>query len=302
MIVGVDIGGHHIAGALVDRASWAILPATRREADIDERGSRDELLDGWAALIDEVATAVPEPVTGVGIGLPGPFDYRTGIGRYHHTGKFESLNGVAVAAELQRRCPSAPIRILNDATAFAVGCARRFPQVGEGRAMAMTLGTGFGSAFVDRGLPVISGSEVPPDGCVWHLPFNGGIADDFISSRWICGEARARGLEIHDVADLAALAPADPAARDIFSRYGANLGTIIAPWVRSFRCDAIVFGGKICRSFDLFSDSLRTALATAGALRAILIEDDTEAAAILGAALCFDEAFWTVAKTRLPGR
>jgi glucokinase len=301
MIAGVDIGGHHVAAALVDPARWAIVPETRRYADIDERGGRDELLDTWAALIDAVAALAPSPLSGVGVGLPGPFDYRSGIGRYHHTGKFETLNGVRVGDELRARCSGSPeIRILNDATAFAVGCVRRHPDTG--RAMAMTLGTGFGSAFVDRGLPVISGPEVPPDGCVWHLPFEDGIADDFISSRWICREAREHGLDAETVADLGALAATNPAARDIFARYGANLGAIIAPWVRSFGCHVIVFGGRITRAFDLFSGSLRDKLAAAGALRPILIEEDTEAAAMLGSALCFDEAFWTVAKTRLPSQ
>jgi glucokinase len=301
LIVGVDIGGHHIAAALVDPSTWTIVPETRRYADIDERGTRDELLSGWAALIEGVAALAPFPVSGVGIGLPGPFDYRTGIGRYHHTGKFESLNGVSVGDELGARCSgSLEIRILNDATAFAAGCARKHPDLGRG--MAMTLGTGFGSAFVDRGLPVISGDEVPPDGCVWHLKFEDGIADDYISSRWICREARDRGLGAQTVADLSALAATDPAARDIFARYGSNLGAIIAPWVRSFGCDAIFVGGRITRAFDLFSGSLRDTLAAAGALRPILIEGDTEAAAMLGAALCFDKAFWTVAKTRMPSQ
>ncbi len=95
------------------------------------------------------------------------------------------------------------MRFLNDATSFAVGEA----WLGEGRGfqkvVVVTLGTGFGSAFVEDGVPVVSGDEVPKEGCLWHLPFKEGIADDYFSTRWFIGEyENLRGQKIFGVKEL----------------------------------------------------------------------------------------------------
>jgi glucokinase len=52
--------------------------------------------------------------------LPGPFDYRQGIGLYHGVGKFETLCGVNLRGRSRLpRCKS--VTFLNDANAFLLG-------------------------------------------------------------------------------------------------------------------------------------------------------------------------------------
>lgn len=303
MIIGLDIGGHHAAGALVAPGSWAIEPDTYRHVETASNADAGELLDSWAGLIQELAVSSPENVTQVGIAIPGPFDYRTGTAFFKGNQKFEALYGVEVGRELGARFNGAQsIRFLNDATAFAVGStASALPR---DRVLALTLGTGLGSAFLEKGVPVVDDASgaVPEDGCLWHLAYRESIADDYVSSRWITAEARRRfGLDCA-VAALADLARDDLRVRAIFEEYGANLAQIIAPWVRSFSPDAIVMGGRITRAFDLFSPGLRDELSGSGALRPILIHEKTEDAAIVGGAKTFDEAFWNVAQKRLPTR
>jgi glucokinase len=306
VIVGVDIGGHHIAGALVDDSAWTIVPGTYRHVEVERTAASDPLLSTWAGLIDEVAAASSEAIDGVGIAMPGPFDYRTGIAYFEGNAKFESLCGLDVARELSSRSVSAvEIRFLNDATAFAVGCTGEFEALRSSRVLAVTLGTGLGSAFLDSRIPVISPADgnVPPHGCLWHLPFKDGIADDYVSSRWLLAEAqKVPGLDAKSVAELAASVRTTLRGRAIFDEYGANLGTIIAPWIKSFECEQIVLGGRITRAFDLFSPSLEAVLKAADALRPITLHESTEDAAILGAAMAFDEDFWSIAKTRLPAK
>jgi glucokinase len=306
MIVGVDIGGHHAAAALVDDSSWTIVTDSYRRVEVERTAGSDELLSSWAGLIDEVADKCSESIAGVGVAMPGPFDYRTGIAYFEGTGKFQSLYGLDVGRELRSRSRhTAEMRFLNDATAFAVGCTGASRDLRSSRILAVTLGTGLGSAFLDSRIPVISDAHgrLPPHGSLWHLPFKDGIADDHLSSRWLLAQGhKVPGLVAPTVADLAAEVRTTGLGRSIFDDYGANLAAIIAPWVKSFECEHIVLGGRITGAFDLFSSSLEAGLEAAQAMRPITVHESTETAAILGAATAFDEDFWSVAKARLPAR
>ena len=121
--------------------------------------------------------------------MPGPFDYVNGISLFKgENGKYENTYGMNVPKMLndflalpeQIKC-----RFINDATAFAIG----EDQVGKAknykRSLSVTLGTGFGSAFIKNGLPVVEGEEVPEGGCLWHLPFENGLAGGFLKKRGV---------------------------------------------------------------------------------------------------------------------
>lgn len=303
MIVGADIGGHHIAAALVDGATGGLVEGSHRRQALDRKASAEALIAGWAALIDDLDDLAGGRVTGVGVAMPGPFDYARGVGHFEGNDKFEALNGVDVGHALRERARRPhDVRFLNDATAFAVGCSRMGDAPRTGRAVALTLGTGLGAAFLEDGVPVIAGEGVPPDGCLWSLPFGAGIADDHVSVRWILDQARMAGLAAEGVAELASRARQDPAAAAIFDRYGENLGAIAGPWLASFGAADVVLGGRIAGAFDLFAPSLRRALESAGAIVSVRTHPNTEDAAIVGAATTFDETFWSRARTRLPRR
>lgn len=306
MIVGLDIGGHHVAGALVDENGSRLIPQSYRHVDVDRGAPKEQLLDAWAGLIDEIAATSAFTIRGVGAAMPGPFDYASGVAYFEGNKKFESLYGVDVGKELRKRCGYAPeFRFLNDATAFAVGCANDPGTLLKYRLLALTLGTGLGSAFLDHGIPVISDAEgtIPLHGSLWHLPFKGGIADDYVSSRWLLARGREMlGPEIESVAQIAASVRATRRGREVFEEYGSNLASIIARWIASFSCEVIVLGGRITKAYDLFSASLEAGLASAGAARPVVLHERTEDAAILGAATTFNDDFWEIAKARLPSR
>ncbi len=93
---------------------------------------------------------------------------------------------------------------MNDASAFAVGEAWAGSASGSNRSLAITFGTGFGSAFISNKIPVVDGPEVPRIGCVYHLPYKDGIADDYFSTRWFLGRYKAiTGKELKGVKELA---------------------------------------------------------------------------------------------------
>ncbi len=124
--------------------------------------------------------------------MPGPFDYEAGIGRYSSVAKFDALNGIDVGTQLLAALGGLPARIvfLNDAAAFGIGewvagAARVRDTRHCDKLVAITLGTGVGSAFIDAGRPVTHGPRVPPHGYVYLLRINGRPLEDVMSTRAI---------------------------------------------------------------------------------------------------------------------
>lgn len=302
MIVGVDIGGHHVAVAAVARAApGALVADSYRHCSCTPDDDRDTLIAAWAGAIDTVIDRVgPDRVQGIGIAMPGPFDYAAGIGYFEGNAKFAALYGVDVAQALSDALHHPrPVRFLNDATAFTVGCVAIGAAPACAKVVGVTLGTGLGSAFLRDGIPTIAGDNVPPHGSLWHLPFGDGIADDHVSARWLTARIRERRAGTDTVIAAAdAARGGDAPAAAIFADYGRNLGTILSPWVARFGADTVMLGGRICGAFDLFGPALRDALSDTR----IAVHADTEDAAIIGAAKTFDAVFWDRARHHLPIR
>ena len=99
---------------------------------------------------------------------------------------------------------------MNDASSFAVGEAWAGSATKVKRSLSITLGTGFGSAFISDRIPIVDGPLVPKIGCVYHLPYRDGIADDYFSTRgfW-AGIRNITGKELKGVKELAELASSD---------------------------------------------------------------------------------------------
>ncbi|MFJ6438615.1 ROK family protein [Streptomyces sp. NPDC091416] len=258
----LEIGGTHVTAAVVDTASaqHAPLAAVRRPIPADAPAGR--LLDAIAAVGDQVGAPAGAHW---GVAIPGPFDYETGIGRFRGIGKFESLYGVDVGAELLVRLPGAPrgVSFVNDADAFAMGEYRAGAAAGRRRVVCITLGTGVGSSFLDGGRPVVDGPDVPPGGRAHRLSVDGLPLEEVVSRRAIRGfYVTAAGLPgdgpAPDVRDIAASARAGeaPALHTIRHCFGA-LGRALAPWCERFRPDLMVVGGSMAGSWDLVGPAVR---------------------------------------------
>lgn len=304
LAIGIDVGGSHIACAVVNIAHGELLPGTLTRVDVDSMASADNILGAWAKALNKTlgcfGSARP---AGIGFAMPGPFDYRNGISQMQQ--KFPALFDMSIVSELQPLLDadsSLPMRFLNDATCFAIGEA----WLGEGRdahkVVAVTLGTGFGSAFIEAGVPVVERDDVPGEGCLWHLPYLDGIADEYFTTRWFVRHFKAvSGRETSGAKMVADLARGgDSVALGVFERYGKNLGEFLAPWLKKFATDVVVFGGNISGAYDLFSPSLRDSLELAYPDAAIEVSLLGEKAAMIGAARLLDDSFWQQVSTQLP--
>jgi glucokinase len=248
----LEIGGTHATAAIVDPSGWTVSGEHR--VDVDGHGSASEILDAFAAA-GESLTVADDAVWGVA--MPDPFDYPRGIGRFHDVGKFESLDGVDVRAELANRLPAQDLVFCNDADAFTLGEWLAGAGQGYGRVTGLTLGTGVGSGWVDEGQ--VADPVVPPGGRAHHLVVDGGPLEDTISRRAIrSAYASATGDQAADVREIAERAQGgDQAAAAVLAHAFRSLGRAIAAPIRDFGAEVVVIGGSMSRSWGLFEPWFR---------------------------------------------
>ena len=285
-VIALDVGGTTIDTACVPRDGELIGGV--RESGSPAAGTRDEIVHELARVIGTArAQADAAEVIACGIAIPAPFDYTAGVSHMAH--KFQAIRGLPLGTLLATKA-GLPVYFLNDADAFGVGVGwRQLPDVK--RFVALTIGTGLGSGFIEDGRAVTSGEHVPPDGEVWNLPYRDGILEDHVSARAVAASYGTRpygtalpGTE-RTAKEVSALAArGDEAAVAAFRSMGEALGSGLAPVLGRFEPEAIVIGGKVGRSLELFAPAMRHALAGAGLPRLPVIAAAPGNMAIWGAA------------------
>jgi glucokinase len=278
-VPALEIGGSHVSAAVV-APSGAVGPVAR--AGIDGSADAATLLGAIIAVAAQVAA----PGATWGVAIPGPFDYEAGVGRYRGVGKFGALDGVDVGAALEAGLNSAPggVHFVNDAIAFALGEWASGPAQGRSRVVALTLGTGVGSAFLYGGQPVTTGPSVPPEGRADLLTSGGRPLEDTVSTRGVLAAYHGRGGTAGaTVADIARRAAAgDSLATDVLATAYRTLGAALRPYIRAFQAEVLVIGGGMSAARALIEPPLREGLDVRGLL--ITYSPGTEASALRGAA------------------
>ena len=304
--IGIDIGGSHISCGAVDLKINQLIPGTCFDSKVDNKASADDILNTWVGAIRRSIDVVGiNQIAGIGFAMPGPFDYAKGIGLFAgDNDKYTNLYGVHVDSGIRSRLDiphNIPVRFINDATAFAVSEAWIGVGQGTSRIIALTLGTGFGSAFISDGIPVLEGDTVPELGCVWHLPFKDGIADDYFSTRWFeKSYLKLTGREVNGAKAIAELYETDDVARKLLAEYGSNMGDFLAPWIKKFNASQIVVGGNIAGAFDKFGKSLLQSFESHHIECRVSLSSLKENAAIIGGARLIDEDFFAQVEALLP--
>jgi predicted NBD/HSP70 family sugar kinase len=261
-VIALDVGGTSVKSALVAPGGHVIgEPAI---TPIDSSGEADSILGTFAQIVSiHLGQAQTSNVIGVAFGFPGPFDYAAGICLIEGVEKYGAIYGVDMRDALRARLDleDLPILFRNDAEAAVVGEARYGAGRDYRRLIGVTLGTGCGSAFLVDGLPVTSGPGVPPNGWLYPVLFRGLRADDVFSRRGLEARLRSAGVAETDVTKAAATARAgDPAARQVFEAFGADLGTFLNSFAVAFAAEAVLVLGRIAGAMDLFGPALRQAL------------------------------------------
>lgn len=286
--IGADIGGGHITVAVIDLNDAQIVTGSHCRMDVDAEGSAENILSSWAEAIkqsvqlaaDEAGIA-PASIVGMGLAMPGPFDYENGIAKIQEQKKFRSLYNMNVRNELAARTGFAPenIKFKNDAENFLRGCV--FGGVGKGSniAVGVTLGTGFGSAFYENGESA--------DADLWCAPFRGKMAEDSISTRWfIARYEELTGKKVRGVKFLidGVVNGTDDKAKQVFNEFSETLIEFLVPLVSEKKADTLVIGGSIALSAHLFIEPLKAAMAKTNPSTRVLTTILGEESTLLGCA------------------
>jgi len=297
--IGIDIGGSHISCAGFDLIEKKYLENTFSESELDNHAEADIIIASWGKTIQEaIEKAGKENVVGIGFAMPGPFDYENGIPLFTgENNKYENIYGLNIPEKLRKylSLPNEfPIRFINDATAFAIGEEWFGKAIGSKRSLSITLGTGFGSAFINESVPVPSGESVPKNGCVWHLPFENGIADDYFSTRGLVYRYKQKtGKNVKGAKEIAvAAAQNDEIALNLFIDFGSKLVDLLKSWIRIFGVETLVIGGNISLASDWFLPALRNALEQETLSVKVEISELKETAAIIGSARLIEPEYW----------
>ena len=301
--IGVDVGGSHIVSAAVNLNTFEILPKTTFSFKINNKASKDLILKDWSMAINKtIESASMYDKVDIGFAIPGPFHYSKGIAMFEGgNDKYESLYKVSIPDELPNYINSDKVnlRFLNDATSFGVGVSTQGKAKNYKRVIVVTLGTGFGSAFIKDGVPQVNTKEVPKGGCLWDKPFKSGISDDYFSTRWCIDRYHELSSEL--VKGVKEIAEANnDYSKIVFNEFGSNMTEFMIPFMKKFQPGIIVMGGNISKASHLFLPSFKNKLQKAGLQVDFEISTLMEDAAIIGSAKLFDPIFWGLIKDDLP--
>ena len=291
-ILAVDAGGTFLKAALVELNSSdnssTIIENTFVKVPVDSNGDMDSIRESYIKLAASgagIASDMGLKLNGIGVCIPGPFDYANGICLMKH--KYQSIYGVPMRPWLEKAAGEVPISFVHDSTAFILGAASperysAFKHIG-----AVLIGTGLGFAtMIDS--KVHNNPQGGPSISIFARPFRNGTAEDYVSRRAIISHYKKLypcAPPDMDVIDIVGLARSgQPEAMKAFEAAGQYLAEIIHDILCDNRYDCLLLGGAISKSSDLFITALRHGLADVHTLSLIEQAADIDNAPILGAA------------------
>lgn len=288
--VGVDIGGTHITAAIIDIANMKMIDFSVHKESFDSNLPVDQVMTIWEKVIRiSIDNSKVEEVKGLAVCMPGPFDYANGLCWIKDQSKYEHFYGLNVRYLFQgtlNLSSDFPILFENDAVCFGKGEVFKDAANLSKKVMAVTLGTGLGACFIDKGVSVSTGESVPTDGEIYNLPFKDGIAEDYVSARGLLGgyktlsgKSLKNGLELYNLA-LAG----DEIAIKVFEQMGEDLAEVAIPWITKFGANHFIIGGKIANAGELFLSAFDKKIKENGLEVSVVVSTDNEGAALLGAA------------------
>jgi glucokinase-like ROK family protein len=257
-------------------------------------GHHDEpasIADGPEVALDRVeelfgqllatTRGLPGRIWGIGIGVPGPVEYRTG--RPISPPIMPGWDGYPVRDRLANRY-DAPVWVDNDVNVLALGEWRSGIAAGSDNVVVVKVGTGIGAGIIadgrlHRGAQGSAGDvghiQVSEDrdvicrcgniGCLEALAGGAAIARD--------GEAAARegrSLRLREALDRRGTVTAedvaraasfgDPVAVELLQAAGRRIGAMLAGVVNFFNPSLVVIGGGVAQSGDVLLAAIREAV------------------------------------------
>ena len=277
-VLVADLGATSIDVAVTD-LDGRILGHRDEPADVADGPER--CLDRVGQLFDELTTAtrdLPGRLWGIGIGVPGPVEFRSG--RPISPPIMPGWDGYPVRERFAKR-HAAPVWVDNDVNLLALGEWRAGIAVGHDNAIVVKVGTGIGAGIISngrihRGAQGAAGDvghiQVVDDGSIVCRCGNIGCLEALAGGSALArqGEALAdqgrserlraaldqRGrVTAEDVARAASFGDAEAVA--LLHAAGDRVGLTLASLVNFFNPSLVVIGGGVAQSGDQLLAAIR---------------------------------------------
>ncbi len=263
----LDVGGTFVKSGMA-AGDGRLIPEGEFTVPMHSAGPREEIL---GTLTDAVrrgaafAARTGMRLSGIGIAMPGPFDYRAGVS--HMTHKFQSIEGVPlheILCALPETGADMPVYFVHDVNAVLLGEMTYGAARGYSNVAVVTLGTGLGFALaVDGGVQYSDlGSPLVP---IYNRPYREGILEDYASKRGflrifaeITGREPSPSLTVADIGRMAGEGNREALAT--FARVGGILACALRDICAEYKIECLLFGGQISRSFAYMAPALREGL------------------------------------------
>jgi len=273
--IGVDLGGTNLRIAAVDPQGNLVEKIT---LGTQVALGREHVVKGMCNAIEQLSEKYRSSgsLLGIGIGVPGIIDMKTGM--VHESPNLPDWADYPVRTDIERRLGTRVI-LENDANSAALG-EKWLGAARDVEDMAMlTLGTGVGGGLVLggrvwHGATGMAGefghTTVDPDGAMCGCG-NQGCLEAYASATAVVRMAReaiASGAapELSRAADsnpeFSAKAvynlaiQGDEAAKKIFRRVGRALGIVLADMINALNLPMYVVGGGVSSAWEAFAPSI----------------------------------------------
>lgn len=249
--IGIEIGGTKLqivagdsAGTILHRERFAV------DRERGAEGIREQIAGALPALAGDAAA--------IGIGFGGPTNWRTGdIVLSHHV---PGWSGFPLGTWVSELAGGLPTFVDNDANVACLGESHRGAGRGHGSVFYVTLGSGVGGGFTQKGKIFHGGGTTETEIGHLRLDRSGTIVESRCSG-WAVDERIRVAITQTPVGELAKrvsasaaapathLAPAleagDPLARNVITEVGADLGFALSHVTQLLSPDVIVIGGGL---------------------------------------------------------
>lgn len=280
----MDVGGTFIKSGIMT-ADSVLVEGTQQTVAIDSNGSKEEIISSLTAAVRQgidLAQSNGYVPAGIGICMPGPFNYYTGVSAMVH--KFAGIKDIPLKEVIAESIPEYDIPVVfgHDVNTQLYGEMCGGNGQGFDNVCLVALGTGLGFAMANGG-KVLQTETGGPLVSIWNLPYNGGILEDYASKRgfyntWeaVTGSKPAEDMTVADMGRLAG--EGDPTALEVFRRVGSFIGQNIKENLLKYEIKCLLFGGQISRSFRFMDNAVKEELAQIEGLEIRTVSDFSNAA------------------------
>lgn len=239
MRIGIDLGGTNVRVGVV--SDGQILMKTSESCKADK--SQEETV---GHIISMVRRMMNTNIRGIGIGVPSVVDAEKGI--VYNVANIPSWKEVHLKEILENEF-KVPVVVNNDCNCFAFG-ERYF---GEGTTfrniVCIAIGTGVGAGIIIN--DELYGGSNTGAGEIGSLPYLQHDYEHYCSSQFFAKEHGMTGKEASERA-----MQGDRQVLALWNEFGEHIGNLMNVILFTYDPQAIIIGGGIAKSFDLFSKKM----------------------------------------------